>query len=166
MTAVGVIVLGILSYAEHNRSARPSFLLNVYLFITLLFDVAKTRTLWLRDIQGTGSTIAVVTSVATGVKLLLLLLEALEKRHLLRLEYRAYPPEATAGFFNRAFFLWLNPLFKHGFSKQLAVDDLFTLDKNLGSQRLQNALEANWNQGIFPESKQALPASPKLTELS
>ncbi|PLB43887.1 ABC multidrug transporter [Aspergillus steynii IBT 23096] len=146
VTAVGVICLSVLSYSEHTHSARPSFLLNVYLFITLLFDVAKTRTLWLRDIEGIGGTIAIVTSVATGVKFLLLLLETLEKRRLLKHEYRDYSPEATAGFFNRALFLWLNPLFKNGFFKQLAVDDLFTLDKNLGSQRLQDALEANWNQ--------------------
>ncbi|KAI9041611.1 putative ABC multidrug transporter [Aspergillus affinis] len=146
VTAVGVIFLGILSYSEHNRSARPSFLLNVYLFTTLLFDIAKTRTLWLRSIGGSGRTIAIVTSLATGVKLLLLLLEALEKRRLLKEDYRDYPPEATAGFLNRAFFLWLNPLFRQGFFKQLAVEDLFALDKTLGSQRLQNALEVNWNQ--------------------
>ena len=142
-------LLSLPSYAEHNFSTPPSFLLNVYLFITLLFDIAKTRTLWLWQIGGTSQIIAILTSVTVGLKLFLLFLECSDKRSILRDEYKAYPPEATGGIFNRIFFWWLNPLFRQGLSQSLAVEDLFVLDKQLSSKHLHLALEAAWNKGIY-----------------
>jgi hypothetical protein len=140
-------LLGLLSYTEHNFSVTPSFVLNVYLFITLLFDIAKTRTLWLRQLGGVSETIAIITSVVVALKSFLLVLEAVEKRPILREEYRAYPPEATAGIFNKALFWWLNPLFQQGLTRSLVVDDLFVLDKQLSSERLHSSLETSWSQG-------------------
>ncbi|KAL4766171.1 putative ABC multidrug transporter [Aspergillus foveolatus] len=144
-------LLSLLSYAEHNFSTPPSFLLNVYLFITLLFDIAKARTLWLWQIGGTSQIIAILTSVTVGLKLFLLFLESSDKRSILRDEYKAYPPEATGGIFNRMFFWWLNPLFRQGLSQSLAVEDLFVLDKQLSSKHLHLALEAAWNQVSLKE---------------
>ncbi|KAI9371210.1 P-loop containing nucleoside triphosphate hydrolase protein [Aspergillus egyptiacus] len=139
-------LLSLLSYAEHNFSVAPSLLLNVYLFVALLFDIAKTRTLWLRQIGGTSKTVAIITSVTVALKLLLFLLEVVEKRSILHDEYRAYPPEATGGIFNKTFFWWLNPLFQRGFSTSLNVDDLYVLDKQLSSRRLHLTLETAWNK--------------------
>ncbi|KAJ5562000.1 hypothetical protein N7535_003537 [Penicillium sp. DV-2018c] len=144
--SVGVLALGLLSYAEHMRSVRPSFILNAYLFCSLLFDIARSRTLWLRSADTFNDTIAIVTTVAVGVKLALFLLEAVEKRHILKPEYADYPPEATAGFYNRAVFWWLNPLFKIGFTGVLRVDDLSSLDKELSSERLLAQFEEKWSK--------------------
>lgn len=145
--AIGILALGLLSYAEHTRSVRPSFILNTYLFCSLLFDIARSRTLWLRSRDTFNDTIAIVTTVAVGVKLALFVLEAVEKRHILKSEYAGYPPEATAGFYNRAVFWWLNPLFKIGFTGVLRVDDLFFLDKELSSERLLTYFEEKWSKG-------------------
>ncbi|KAE8374500.1 P-loop containing nucleoside triphosphate hydrolase protein [Aspergillus bertholletiae] len=144
---VGTLFLGVLSYAEHNYAVRPSLLLSIYLFITLLFDIAKARTLWLRELADINRVITILTSVAVGVKALLLLLETVEKRRILHNAYKNYPPEATGGIFNRFFFWWLNPLFKTGFFKILAVEDLFALDKQLASKTLHDSLETMWNNG-------------------
>ncbi|KAE8349019.1 P-loop containing nucleoside triphosphate hydrolase protein [Aspergillus coremiiformis] len=144
---VGILFLGLLSYAEHNYSVRPSLILSIYLFITLLFDIAKVRTLWLRELAGINRTIATLTSVSVTIKILLLLLETVEKRRILKNVYREYPPESTGGLFNRFFFWWLNPLFKSGFFKLLTVDDLYTLDKQLVAKRLHSALETIWSGG-------------------
>lgn len=141
----GALALCLLSYAEHTRSVRPSFILNTYLFCSLLFDSAHTRTLWLRRVDQFDLVIAIVTTIAVGVKLLLLILEAVEKRGILKPEYKGYPPEATAGFYNRAFFWWLNPLFKKGFSNILSVEDLNVLDKELSSERLLAKFEERWS---------------------
>ncbi|KAJ5370421.1 uncharacterized protein N7496_006513 [Penicillium cataractarum] len=142
----GALMLCTLSYAEHTRSVRPSFILNTYLLCSLLFDIARARTLWLRAIDRFNEVIAIVTTVAVGGKLLLVVLEAIEKRHILKTEFTGYPPEATAGFYNRSFFWWLNPLFKNGFSNNLSVEDLFVLDKELSSERLLAMFEERWSK--------------------
>ncbi|KAJ5366510.1 hypothetical protein N7541_000451 [Penicillium brevicompactum] len=146
LLTVGVLVLSLLSYTEHVRSVKPSFILNTYLFCSLLFDIARSRTLWLRSEDSFTTTIAIITTVAVGVKSLLFILEAIEKRHILQSEYAGYPPEATAGFYNRAMFWWLNPLFKIGFNGALRVEDLFALDKELGSARLLARFSQKWSK--------------------
>ncbi|KAJ5285818.1 hypothetical protein N7524_001124 [Penicillium chrysogenum] len=143
---VGVLALALLSYAEHTRSVRPSFILNTYLFCSLLFDIARSRTLWLRSVDAFNNILAIIATVAVGVKLLLFVLEAVEKRRILKSEYAGYPPEATAGFYNRAVFWWLNPLFKIGFTGVLRVEDLFLLDKELSSERLLARFDEKWSK--------------------
>lgn len=94
-------------------------------------------------------TITILTSAAMGVKLLLFILEAVEKRSILKSKYSKYPPEATSGVFNKFFFWWLIPVFRAGFSRILAIDDLFTLEKKLNSKRLSSTLETSWKKGIY-----------------
>jgi len=144
LSLVGSLVWCLLSYVEHVRSVRPSFLLNVYLLFSLLFDIACARTLWL---QPYNRTLAIVYTASVALKSLILLLEAIEKRRILRPPYKSYPPEAVAGIYNRSFFWWLNSLFRRGFSKALFVPDLFTLDKHLVAQYLENLLQSAWNKG-------------------
>ncbi|EKV12763.1 ABC multidrug transporter, putative [Penicillium digitatum PHI26] len=143
---IGVFALVLLSYAEHTRSVRPSFILNTYLFCSLLFGIARARTLWLRSVDTFNDTLAILATAVVGVKLLLFVLEAVEKRHILKPEYAGYPPEATAGFYNRAMFWWLNPLFKIGFTGVLRVEDLFVLDKELSSERLLARFDETWSK--------------------
>lgn len=122
-------------------------MLNAYLLVSLLFDAARVRTLWLRSTDNANDVIAIVTSVTLGAKLLLVLVEAIEKRHILKKEYQGYPPEATAGFYNRSVFYWMNPLFKAGYSNVIGVEDLFALDKELSSERLLAMFEDRWSKG-------------------
>lgn len=142
------MILPALSYAEHDRAVRPSTLLGVYLFSTLLFDIVQARTLWL---QQYNRSIAILVTVSVLFKLALLVVESVEKGTILLPKYAAISsPEATAGIFNRLFFLWLNGLFRRGFSGQLAVDDLHILDKHLSSEYLEHVLQSAWTKGNLP----------------
>lgn len=111
-----------LSYAEHTRSIKPSTLLSVYLLLTLLFDCAIARTLWL--LVGASPVPKLFTATAV-VKFLLLVVESWEKRDILRPQYKNLSPEATSGVFNRSVFWWLNSLMKTGFGRLLTYDDLY-----------------------------------------
>lgn len=144
VSLIGALVFAPLSYKEHRKSIKPSFILNVYLIITLLFDVAHTRTIWLR---GGYTPLAIVTTAATAIKFLLLILETFERRSILRPDQGDYPPYATSGIINRSFFWWLNPLFRLGYSKTLAVKDLFALDQPLVSTGLHESLDDSWSAG-------------------
>ena len=144
VSLLGSLALCLLSYVEHIRTVRPSVLLDVYLFISLLFDIPRARTIWL---QGYGYATAVVLTTSIVVKFLALLLEIKEKRGILRPQYQSYPPEATSGIFNKFFFWWQNSLLRKGFSNSLTVDDLFVLDKHLAAEYLQDLLQTAWYKG-------------------
>ena len=138
------------------RSVRPSDILNAYLLISLLFDAAHLRTLWL---QRYNSVIAMVSTAALAVKTIIILLEATEKRQILQPKYKGYPAEATSGIFNRSLFWWLNALFRKGYSHSISVDDLFPLDKHLTSKYLQEKLHSAWTKGNHSFLVISLPLS-------
>ncbi|KAG8530148.1 uncharacterized protein KY384_005631 [Bacidia gigantensis] len=152
ISLIGACALGFLSFVEHHRTIRPSLILELWLFVTLLFDIARVRTLWLQEYQ---TTIAAVTSVSVGVKAFLALLEAIEKRRLLRQEWTDTSTEATSGFYKKAFFWWLNPLFRKGYTKSLELEELFVLDKHLRSDFLYTTVKTTW-ETIAPKGPRTL----------
>lgn len=147
MAVAATFALCLLSYFEHTRTVRPSYLLESYLLLTLLFDLAQARTLWIRQTDNNGNKVAIVFTVGYALKIVALLLEAAQKRGYLRSEYKNYPPETIGGVFTRGFFAWLNPLFIKGFSRVLRVDDLYPLDKSLEGEGIHRRMEVAWAKG-------------------
>ncbi len=152
LTFVGSLVLCLLSYAEHEHSVRPSLILSAYLFFSLIFDIARVRTLWLILEDGV---IAIVMTTVFVVKFLILGLESMEKRSILAPEYQNYPPEATTGMFGQSVFWWLNSLFLQGSRKILFLDDLCPLDRQLYSERLHQQIQSAWATGLCIHSSHA-----------
>ena len=140
---VGSLALGLLSFIEHQRTIRPSLITEFYLGLSLLFDSARVRTLWLQRYNGT---VAAVTTVSLVVKLMLLLVEAVGKRRVLRAEWQGQSPEATSGLWGKLFFWWLNPIFLTGFARSLVMEDLLPLDKHLTSDYLYHTLHKAWSK--------------------
>ncbi|KAK4157426.1 ABC transporter [Chaetomidium leptoderma] len=144
-TLLSTLAVFLFSYAEHTRAVRPSSILNTYLLSTLMFDIAHARTLWLRAADQPNHAIAYISVATIVVKSIVLVLEALDKRRLLRPEYRAYPPEATSSIYSRSFFWWLNPLFRQGFGRELDVDDLYVLDKHIQASYCYTRFREAWS---------------------
>lgn len=142
-TFIGSFALASLSYFEHIKTIRPSVLLNCYLFFSLLFDIARSRTLWIGQAD---TDIASLFTTSVAVKLIILALEAVEKRNMLEPRFQNAAPEAIAGIYNRSIFWWLNVLFLRGFRKNFSLDDLFPLDKHLESTYLHDLFGSAWNQ--------------------
>lgn len=146
LNLVAGVAFCLLSYAEHVRTVRPSYLFNIYLFFTVFFDAVRARTLWL---QPYNDIIAVVFTVSVAVKAAILVSEALSKRRLLHGEYKEYPSEALVSLYNRSTFWWLNSLFFSGFKKLLRLEDLFKLDKHLYSAFLERLIGSKYEKGEF-----------------
>ena len=163
LTLLGSLAFCCLSYAEHVNSVQPSTILNVYLFLSLLFDIARSRTLWL---QHYNNTLAALLTATIAIKIPILVLEAWNKRRILRPEYQVYPPEAISGIISRLFFWWQLPLFRQGYSETLTVNDLFPLDKHLSSSYLQTAMQLAWMKGLNTLIQQAplLNCIPRLSK--
>lgn len=134
----------LMSYLEHSRSPRPSVLLNAYIFLTVLFDIASIRTLWLASDNFDEVTFSRLSTAALSVKVLVLVLESQHKTRWIRWDAKDHSPEETTGVFGLGAFLWLNQLFLTGYRKVLTIDDLFPLDQSMASKPLQDRLARNF----------------------
>ncbi|PYH48029.1 putative multidrug resistance protein [Aspergillus saccharolyticus JOP 1030-1] len=131
-----------LSLLEHTRSERPSSLLCIYLLFDSLFNAAQLRSLYLRRHL---SNLSIITSVALGTEIVLLLLEIVNKRAGLYDAFRnKYSPETTSGIINRSFFWWLSPLFLRGYRRNLSLQDLDRVDQKLSARPLHDRMQTTW----------------------
>ncbi|KAE9371145.1 putative multidrug resistance-associated protein [Stipitochalara longipes BDJ] len=144
--AVLVLIDGIglclLSHFEHVRSIRPSTIINIYLFVTMLFDIAQIRTLWIQDAP---KSVASIFTVTVAVKFLVAIMEATEKKKILLARYKDTSPEATSGIYSRAFFWWLQPLMSTGFKRVIREEDLFTIEEDMSSSVLRKRGQKLWS---------------------
>ncbi|KAG4438100.1 hypothetical protein IFR05_006421 [Cadophora sp. M221] len=134
--------LCLLSQVEHSRSVRPSTIINTYLFFTLIFDIARTRTLWLSQAP---LPIAVTFTVTTILKFAAAIAEAIEKRNILLPPYQHTSPESTSGIYSRSFFWWLNGLMRTGYGRVVKEDDLFPIDDSMKSSTLTARAQKSWD---------------------
>ena len=155
----GSVLLCLMSYFEHQRTVKPSVILVVYLLISLFFDAARCRTFWLHN---HNQPLSILFSANVAIKFLFLNLEVHSKRHILLPKFATYPPEATSSDLNRWFFWWQNSLFLQGFTKNLSIDDLFHLDKQFTSERLQNLFQTSWTQSKQLSYREVPPGVDRL----
>lgn len=141
LTLVDAIGLCALSHTEHLYSIRPSAIINIYLLLTLPFDIARCRTLWM---LGSTKSVAAAFSSAIGIKCMVLITEAIEKRHILLDRYRYASPETTSGIYSRSFFFWLNNLMRTGFIRVLSNEDLYPIDDDMTSRFLDDRAQETW----------------------
>lgn len=139
---IASLCMCVLSFWEHSRTPRPSMLLNGFLFLTLLFDIAQARSLWLSAGSYDGRTYTRLFTATIAVKAVVILLESFQKRRWLDWDSKDHSPEETAGLYGLGAFLWLNSLFLRGYNKILTIRDLYPLDQ----QMLAIKLEANLTQ--------------------
>lgn len=138
---VASLGLYLLSQLEHSRSIRPSPIINGYILLTLVFDIARVRTLFF---DTNSRSIAGIFSSMIGVKVMVLFAEAIEKRRILLPPYRDLSPEETSGIYSRSFFFWLNQLLTSGFERVLQNHDLYPIDRDMSSQVLQQRMKNAW----------------------
>ena len=132
----------LLSHLEHCNALRPSSILCIYVFFTLLLDIPRARTLWMSH-QWVAASATLQTAMV--IKVSILLLELQTKVRLLVQTDRDLSPEESSNVFSRRLFWWLNQLFRKGYSKSLALPDLYVLDEELASKTVGSRLEMVWN---------------------
>lgn len=155
-SSLGLITL---SFLEHVRSPRPSILLSFYLTLTLLLDVAQTRTLWLASRNESELTFSRVHTCSLAFKAVSLLLESQNKARWISWDSKEHSPEETSGLFGLGAFIWLNRLFLSGYSKVLKVGDLYPLDPAMCAETLEKNLKRHRHKSVLAErhKKYGLP---------
>ncbi|KAJ5951885.1 uncharacterized protein N7479_010298 [Penicillium vulpinum] len=137
LTAISISVL---SSLEHSRSPRPSILLSAFLSLTVLFDIAQVRSLWLLARSYNEFTYVKLFTAAIAWKAVLVLLQSLHHQGSLIWDRKTHSPEETTGLYGLASFFWLTPLFLSGYKKVLSLSDLFPLDKSVSVEALKASL--------------------------
>nr|POE51561.1 hypothetical protein CFP56_25768 [Quercus suber] len=135
------LALLFLSSIEHTRSVRPSTSINVYLLVSLLFDIPQARTLWL---SSNTPYVPGIYTAGVAAKAIVLLFEARNKKRSLLAPYRAYGPEALVSIYDRTVLWWLNPLFFQGYKSSIPLDNLYHLDTDLNAHGAEQAIKNSW----------------------
>lgn len=135
---VSALFMIMLSVVDHNRSRKPSALLNSYLFISLLLDAAQSRTLFLSAGDKPELTYSSIFSATIALKVGILLLEAQRKAKWVDWDDKEHSPEETSGIFSLGVFFWLNRMFLEGYNKILRITDLYPLDTSLNGKPLHD----------------------------
>ncbi|KAI1862215.1 uncharacterized protein JN550_010371 [Neoarthrinium moseri] len=143
LTFLSGLSLALLSHLEHSKSIRPSFLINFYLLLTVIFDATRVRTQWL---AGVNDGVAGALTASLFVKGIVLVLEAGEKRSLLLGLDRHLSRESTSGMISRSSFWWLNSLLLSGFKNVLTMDNLPEIHEKLSSEHLAQQLQKSWDK--------------------
>lgn len=86
------------------------------------------------------------------IRAIMLVLESVEKRHILLPAHKDRSRDATSGPINRSVFFWLTSLFLYGYRNILGLHDLYPMDKKLKSERLYKSFEEAWQRGLSPEN--------------
>ncbi|KAL7760511.1 hypothetical protein ACKLNR_010601 [Fusarium oxysporum f. sp. zingiberi] len=140
---VAALAMVMISYTDHNRSPRPSILLNTYLFLTLLFDIAQSRTLFLLSESTPEITYSAVFTTSLAVKIIILFLETKSKNKWITWDRDEHSPEETSSIFSLGVLSWLNSIFLQGYRSTLSMNDLYPLDVALHSKQLHDRFLAN-----------------------
>ncbi|KAI1148901.1 P-loop containing nucleoside triphosphate hydrolase protein [Nemania diffusa] len=129
-----------LSIFDHSRVARPSVLLSIYLFPTVLFDAAQTRTYWLAARTQPELAYAAVFTASMSIKAVILLLEAQPKTKWLETK-EPRSPEETSSIYSLGVFFWLNRVFLTGYRQMMDLKDLYPLDRGMAGATLFNRFQ-------------------------
>lgn len=135
-----------LSYVEHSKSLAPSFLLNAYLILSLLFDAVMLRTLWLTPFNIAIRNLFTASFIMKGI---ILLLESKAKREYFSSSDKQRSLEETSGLYRQGFFWWLNTIIIYGFRHILKPDDLFEVNENMSAEVLDSKSWKAWNKCEF-----------------
>lgn len=145
-TLLSTLALLVLSYVEHSRTVRPSAIIQLSLFFTIVLDVPRLRTSWLLD-GPSQNIVASLFTATVAVKVALLQLESFKKWTQVTMSPESIPPEEREGVFGRVFFWWLMPLFMAGYRRDLGMDDLSAIDDDLKGSVLYKRLMKSWDAG-------------------
>lgn len=136
------LTIAALSYIEHRNAKKPSTLLNGYLVLTIILDIALARTFWIRP--GMTSVASVFTS-SLALKAVLLVLEETPKRSIAGKKQPV--KETSAGVISRGFFWWLNRMLLDGSRSILDIGSLQMINEKFETHNLSEKLEKKWIQG-------------------
>ncbi|KAF7552267.1 hypothetical protein G7Z17_g4442 [Cylindrodendrum hubeiense] len=144
ITLIASLGACVISWIEHERNPKPSFLVTSWIFFSGFLDLARSRTLWM--IGDDYRPIPILLTCSMVLRLVLLVLESLSKRKLLVPQYKDSQKDATRTLFETILFWWLNPLLAVGYKRNLRMRDLYPLEQDMQSDDWHKNLAEAWEK--------------------
>ena len=144
LSCLAALVMTTLLFFDHRYAIQSSAIITIYFVITMLLDIARARSFFLRQVYGSRAVASVYVAVSC-LKFSILVLTEVPKRYTSTTR-KDLGKEATSGFLNRTLFIWLNSTLFFGFRNRLLVDDLPNLGPNFHSEKLAETFEHYWTQ--------------------
>ncbi|KAM3520142.1 hypothetical protein MY4038_009535 [Beauveria bassiana] len=137
-------------YSAHVYRRRPSAFMSVFFSITMLLDMALTRSYFLRHEIGYSSmqSIAAIQIVVVVVKLLLVVTEEMPKTTPSRKENvpSHFKGDSELGFWGKVLFCSVSSLLLFGYKNELGFENLPPLDEQFESRVLFDAFFKHWSK--------------------
>ncbi|KAH7024666.1 P-loop containing nucleoside triphosphate hydrolase protein [Microdochium trichocladiopsis] len=130
-----------LPYLEHRRSSRPSDVLVLAYTLLVLLSIPYVRTLWLMPTDDINKALGTITIALTAA---VVWLESLGKADHVEKVSEKVAMEQTAAFWSRAFFTWLLPILRMGYSNVFRLSELPAVDRPLTGASTQPRLANAW----------------------
>lgn len=124
-------LLVVLSPLEHFKSHRPSILSCSFLFLTLVYDVARCPSLWSASHHHDYAAFAGLFIAAITVEFAFLVLESVRRRRWVVWDAADHSPEETSSILSLGLYSWLNPLLWRGYHEPLTMRHLYALDQTI-----------------------------------
>ncbi|OAA69111.1 ABC transporter, transmembrane domain, type 1 [Cordyceps fumosorosea ARSEF 2679] len=155
IACISTVCMATMVVVGHRFFLRPPSFLGLALTVTAIFDVCTTWTYFHRSSLETIARLHVPLPV---LKLLLICLEEVSKRSLIRPEAlrSSLGQEAFAGFWNRSLLFWVNPLLTFGFRREITMDLLPGVGPHLEAGSLYRNFRRRWDKTNNTVSKFAL----------
>ncbi|KAK5996708.1 ABC transporter FGM5 [Cladobotryum mycophilum] len=130
-----------LSPLEHFKSHRPSILDCSFLFVNLIYDLARCPVLWdaSRDpgTDGDYGAFPGLFMAAIVAEFVFLVLESTQRKRWVAWEAADHSPEETSSILSLGLYSWLSPMLWRGYHEPLTMQNLFALDKAISVERLE-----------------------------
>ncbi|KAF7548170.1 hypothetical protein G7Z17_g7235 [Cylindrodendrum hubeiense] len=150
------LATAVLSHSEHRRSHRPSMLLDIFLGLTILLDIAHDRTLWLSSSSKLDTIFVRVFTAAVAVKAVLIVLESRAKLEGITVtDEKIESLDGGRGIYSLSTFAWLSGLFLSGYKRVLSIEDLPALDENMAVDTLQAQFAKRTKKYLGKSTKEA-----------
>ncbi|KAH8881646.1 P-loop containing nucleoside triphosphate hydrolase protein [Thozetella sp. PMI_491] len=143
LSVLSTLTLFVLSILEHSRDIKPSAIIQTFLLMTALLDVARVRTEWF---MVDGITVASLFTATFALRLLILAVESVPKVPYILVDVSDQCPREYSGIFGRSLMTWVLPLFRDGYKRNLSLEELFPVEHSLRGNRLADQLQAVWSK--------------------
>ncbi|GKZ24862.1 hypothetical protein AbraIFM66951_001707 [Aspergillus brasiliensis] len=145
LRAAGTCVALCLSYLEYHRTLRPSILINVYLFLAVLFDAVFVRSFWLTSHSPVATALS---SIVLAIHAVLIIAESRSKYDYLTASTprRQASREEKSGLWGLGLLLWVLPVLQQGFMRPLGLKDVPPVAQELMGVQLSKRLQRYWEK--------------------